>query len=366
MKRSVFHTPSIDRSTSLWVAATLVVLTACGPTPAPEPPAEPSARVVRVTEARLIPPTETIRFPATLRARQRAALAFLQSGQLAERRVERGESVRRGQLLAVLHNPALQPGVAAARGAVAEADTRLEQLQRDTHRLKQLVERELVSEDELEQAVARRDAAIAAQQQAQARLDEAAAQLDEAGLRAPFDARVADLMAEPGDFAAAGEPVMLLIDEGRLEAEIRLPAERAAALDRDHSARLRRLSDGRTGSAVIRAVGQAAPGRTAPIVMELEASDAQDRWRSGDSVDIELQFTAAESVAVPLSAIISPGTGISRVFRVRNGRSELISVQIGRTWRDQVAILGPIQPGDLVVTAGHTQLLDDEPVRIIR
>lgn len=354
-----------DRSTSLLAASLVFLVLGCTPDGGEDATAEPAPRAVRVAEVASMPATETIRFPATLRSRERAGLAFLQAGYLAERRVRRGEQVEAGQLLAVLHNPALQPGVAAARGGVGEARSRLEQLDRDAERLERLVGRNLVAEDDLEQVRAQRDSARSALEQAQARLDEAVARLDEAGLRAPFAGRVADLLIEPGEFAAAGQPVMLLADAGALEAEVRLPASRAASLDRDSPVRVRRLSDGTEIRATISAVGDGAPGRTAPVVVSLSPGPGTEGWRAGEPVDIELEFSGPESVGVPLAAIISPGTGVSRVFRVQDDHAESIAVQLGRTTGEHVALFGPLEPGDRVVTAGHTQLLDGEPVRVI-
>lgn len=319
-------------------------------------------RPVRVETAIDLPAVERIRFPGVVRATDRASLSFLQSGYLAERRVQRGERVEAGQLLALLHNPALQPGVAAARGAVAEAEARLAQLERDTERLQRLVERELVAADELEQVRAQRDAASATLDQARARLDEALAQLEDAGLRAPFSGRVSELHLEPGDFAAAGQPVLDLADADGVEVEIRLPAQRAARMLDLPERPVRRLDDGRAVAARLAGVGQAAPGRTAPAVLAL---DADRGLVPGDAVEVTLVFEAVGGVGVPLSALINPGTATSRVVRIREDRAEVVAVQVGRLLDRHVTVFGDLAAGDRVVIDGHAQLLDGEPVRVL-
>ena len=339
-----------------------LVLAGCRDAPPPAEPEGPPPRPVRTEPVIELPAQDIVRFPGVIRATERASLAFLQSGYLAERRVERGDRVVAGQLLAVLHNPALQPGVAAARGAVAEAEARRNQLQRDTERLQRLVERELVAADELEQVRAQRDAAAATLDQARARLDEAVAQLEEAGLRAPFAGRVSELHLEPGDFAAAGQPVLDLADADALEIEIRLPAHRVAALREPSGLPVRRVVDGRRFPARRVAVGQAAPGRTAPAVLALEAEDGP---APGDAVDVELVFDAPAGFGVPLSAILNPGTRVSRVVRVRNDRAEHVAVQVGRLQGRHATVFGDLAAGDRVIVSGHAQLLDGEPVRVL-
>ncbi|NKI34969.1 efflux RND transporter periplasmic adaptor subunit [Wenzhouxiangella sp. XN79A] len=345
------------------VALSIALLaTGCDSGPPNDEADPPPPRPVRVEPAIELPAVDIVRFPGVVRATERASLAFLQSGYLAERRVERGERVAAGQLLAVLHNPALQPGVAAASAAVAEAETRRDQLERDTERLGRLVERELIAPDELEQVRAQRDAAAAALDQARARLDEAVAQLEEAGLRAPFAGRVSELHLEPGDFAAAGQPVLDLADADALEVEIRLPAHRAATLRDPLDRPVRRIDDGRRFGARLTGLGQAAPGRTAPAVLAL---DADAELVPGDAVDVELAFAAPAGVGVPLAAVLNPGTRVSRVVRVRDGRAEHVAVDVGRLQGRYATVFGDLAVDDPVIVSGHAQLLDGEPVRLL-
>ena len=350
------------RRGALALLAGLLLIAGCSEKSSSDPAGPSPARPVRVAPVVELSGEDTVRFPGVVRATERATLAFLQSGYLAERRVERGERVEAGQLLAVLHNPALQPGVAAARAAVADAEARRDQLQRDTERLARLVERELVATDELEQVRAQRDAAAATLDQARARLDEAVAQLDEAGLRAPFAGRVSRLHLEPGDFAAAGSPVLDLADAEALEIEIALPARRADSLQDPPERAVRRVDDGRRFDARLVGLGQAAPGRTAPAVLAL---DGDSGLSPGDAVDVELAFAAPTGFGVPLSAILNPGTRTSRVVRVRDGRADHVAVEVGRLQGRHAAVFGDLAVGDAVVVSGHAQLLDGEPVRVL-
>src|SRR6056297_744594 len=94
-------------SLALFSLAALLVLSGCQDHAPAAESREQQGRPVRVTEAQALDTTETIRLPASLRASQRAQLAFLQPGYLAERHVERGQQVDAGEVLATLHNPAL-------------------------------------------------------------------------------------------------------------------------------------------------------------------------------------------------------------------------------------------------------------------
>ncbi|MBL37891.1 MAG: hypothetical protein CMP07_05735 [Xanthomonadales bacterium] len=374
MMHSFARAPIIDRSAGLPalrpVIATLgaalmsLLLTACEPAEQAVAIDSTSARPVRVAEARIDSAGERIRLPGALRPRQRAEMAFLDDGTLQQRHVQLGARVTQGEQLATLYNPALQPGLAGALADVREAGTRLEQLETDTRRQATLVERDLISEDDLEQTRTRRDAARAALEQAEARLDQARAQLDDAALRAPFDGRIARFYAEPGDSVRAGQPVMMLAGD-ELEVEVQLPPETAARLSVGDPADILLQDRGLRLGGRVHEMGRGVPGAPVPVVVALSAEDALDT-RSGAPVYVILELPATSTAAVPLAAVVDPGTGYGRIFRVVDGRAEEVSVQLGRLADGWVDVFGPVAEGDRIVVAGQSNLLDGEPVRIVR
>lgn len=362
-----------DRSASLVCSLpTLLLLTlasvglsACrGAAQEPDPAAANDARPVQVAVVREQTLGASLRLPGSLRSAQRARPAFLHAGYIAERRVGLGSRVAAGEVLATLHNPALQPGVLAAEAGVREAQEQFAQLQRDTERLAELRSRSLVSEDELERTRSRRDTTREVLASAEARLAEAREQFAETSLRAPFSGVVMDVHVEAGDFVSAGQPVLELADTARLELRIELPAARAAAVNTGDTVRILRSRDGAQRTGRVREIGGALPGRTQPLIIELDPTD--ETWLPGEAVYALVDATAAPALFVPLAAIVNPGTGISRVYRVDAGRAEAIEIRPGLLADGWVAVDGPLHAGDQVVVAGQATLLDGEAVSVLR
>ncbi len=355
-----------DRSTSLTIVALLLasvsVMSGCNGQSSSTAELTPTPRPVRTVEAVEIDLPARQRFPGALRARERAALAFLHPGTLVARHVRLGQSVEAGEAVAILHNPALQPGVAAAEGRVLEARTRLRQLELDVERQATLLERRLISDDALDQTRTRRDAARATLDQAEASLDEARNQLADAQLRAPFAGVIARFMAEPGDFVAAGQPVMQLVDPRTLEVEIALPGE----VDPNSIIAIRVLhpARGEQRAGRIEQRGDAEPGRPRPVRIAVEP-DVASNWQSGDAVHVELELATAPVLMVPLAALIDPGTGFARLYRVRDGRAEQLGVMTGRLEGDRIAVIGDLAAGDAIVVEGQAHLLHGEAVRVL-
>jgi len=319
-------------------------------------------RPVRVAEVSLSEPTRDLRLPGVLRAVRRAEPAFLHSGHLAERFVARGERVVAGQRLAALQNPALGPALAAAEARVREQDERLVQFDADYERARELHASGLASAELLDRTLAQRNAARAARAQAVAGVAEARDQLADAILRAPFAATVSDLLIEPGDFVRAGQPVVVLSGDDGFEVEIRLPEGLARLLAAGDRVEVRAVATGARATGHVRELGVARTGRPAPAVIAL-AADVD--WEPGISVHVSLGLDAPVALQVPLGAIVDPGTGRTRVFRVTDGRAVMTPVTVGRLVGASVEVSGALSAGDYVVVAGHQQLLDGDAVRVL-
>jgi RND family efflux transporter MFP subunit len=316
---------------------------------------------VRVVEVGLSEAAREMRLPGLVRATQRAEPAFLHAGHLAERFVARGDRVTAGQRLASLQNPALAPSLAGAEARVREQDERLVQLEADYHRARELHERGLASAELVDRTLAQRNAAREMRAQALAGVAEARDQLADAVLRAPFDATVSDLLVEPGDFVRSGQPILVLSGNG-LEVEVQLPEGLVRHLAPGDAVEVRAVATGRRAEGRIRELGLARAGRPAPAVIVLQGVED---WEPGLSVHVTLRHATAPAMTVPLGAIMDPGAGRTRVYRVIDGRAVLTPVVVGRLAGTHVEITGELEAGDQVVIAGHQQLLDGEAVRVL-
>ncbi len=326
-------------------------------------PPPDSARAVRVAQVQVESGGKRLRLPGVTRAAERGELSFLHGGHLAERRVRRGQAVTAGQVLAILHNPALMPGLSAAESSVREIEEQLGQVEREVRRLENLHQRNLVPTEELERIVSRRNALKQSLSRAEAGRNEAREQLAEAQLRAPYAGTVVDFFAEPGQFVGPGEPVMSLAGHGALEVVVHLGAERASRLQTGQEVVVRSVNGHQIGAS-IQEIGLAAPGRPASIVVVLD--QVEEYWQPGQGIQVELVWPGQNRLTVPLAAIIDPAADNSRLFRIAGDRALMIPVKLGALSGDRVVIEGPLAEGDLVVVAGQGQLLDDEPVRVLR
>jgi len=323
-------------------------------------------RPVRVAEVSSLDAAREIRVSGITRAGRRATLSFLVSGTLLERPVEIGQTVRAGQVVARLYNPGLAPAVASAEARLRELEARLEQLGRDLRRADDLRGRGLISEGEQERVRTDRDATAALRDLAAANLAEARNQLDASILHAPFDAAVDGVFFEPGEFAGAGQPVLQLSASGSLEVELQIPESLIARFAPGLAVELvMSFLDGRRVPGSVTHVGDSGgvPGGLFPV--EITLAEEPD-LRPGMTVELVLPVRSESGLGVPLAAILDPGTGRPRVFRVAGGSVEPVFVILGQLFGDLVEVTGALQPGDQVVITGVSSLTPGQRVEVLQ
>ncbi|WP_355661549.1 efflux RND transporter periplasmic adaptor subunit [Halomonas salifodinae] len=346
---------------SLMLSAAL--LGGCDATSAPVERIETPLPSVRSDAVRVAPDEVRHRFPGVVRARERAAPAFLHGGVLRERHVVRGQRVEEGEPLARLHNPAMAPALAAAEAQVRELDASLSRLGRDVERARTLRERNLGSEEALDRLRSEREALVQAREQALARRDEARAQLEELTLRAPFAAEVTDLEVEPGDFVAAGQPILHLAGVAEREVAIRVPANLAARLAPGQAASVAPTFGARRIAGEVAHVGRAGEA-LAPVIIALPAESAP---ALGEPVRVRLEIAGPAVRWVPLAAVVDPSGRAPYVLALDDDdRVRLAPVTPGRLAGGWVSVNGEgLAPGDRVVTAGQGRLEAGMRVRVL-
>ncbi|PSF14126.1 efflux RND transporter periplasmic adaptor subunit [Marinobacter fuscus] len=354
---------SLNLSVIAGIALAAISLSGCGDSQADAPESAPvSVRLASVTGGELqeIP----LRFSGIVRAAQRATLTFQVSGTLKERPVELGQTVQPGDVLAHLYNPALEPARDSAAARLQELKTQYEQAQREWERSRRLHTRGVVSEQTLEQIAARRDSLRASMATAEASLAEASRLLEESLLKAPFAGQVEALLVERDEFVAAGQPVVRLSSPLGREVEVRLPAHLLTHVRVGQELPVWRVQDRNrtpaTGTVVEIAQGSAIRGELHPVLVSLPPNSLA----SGEPVEVGIAPVRKSAITVPLLAVVRDSTGTS-VFRVEDNTAHRVPVEVDRVIGERVMVHpGALSPGDHVVYAGMTRLVDGDTVEV--
>ena len=337
-------------------------------------------RVAPVERAR-VEATVTNSKAGTVQARRRAKLSPEVGGRVAELPHRAGERVEAGAVLLRLDDssPRAQLQLAletlrVAEASAAEACIARDRASRALGRQRSLAERQIVSDDlldELESAFRASEASCAARSaevdRAKAAIEAARTELEKFALRAPFAGVIAEQDVEVGEWVTPSPPLLLappafdVIDPSSLYV--------SAPLDEVDSARIRvgqpakvtvdsyrgQIFEGRVVRVAPYVLDVEAQNRTVEVEVELADAERAAQLLPGTSADIEVVLEARDAVLrIPTAALLEG----DRVLVADDGRLEERAVEIGlRNW-DYAEVASGLEEGQAVVTS-----LDREEVR---
>ena len=364
------------------VAAAVALAAFSAPSPAqekkPQTPSQPPTQVgvdAVITE----PLRQTVPVIGRFVARQTGVAAARVSGPVGEIRVEVGDRVKAGDVIAVLVNDMLkwqhelqkaevQQYAAAVKTRKATAKLRRQELRR----IEKLIKSAAFSKARLDDK--RQEVAVADSQaaEAQGKLNSARANLKMTGInlynaavRAPYSGVISKRHIEVGAYVNLGDPLVTLVDDAHLEIEADVPANRTPALLA--GTRLKAYINGTQEIAArVRAVvpeeNPQTRTRTVRFVPELPLGISG----LANNQSVTLQLPAGNDgtvVTVHKDAILSR-KGKTLVFLVQGSKAVMRPVRLGEAVGIRFIVNSGLAPGDKVVVRGNERLLPGQAIRI--
>ena len=303
----------------------------------------------------------------TLEARQTATLRAEVAGPVLQTYVDRGQSVRRGALLARIDDTALRQAALSAQSAARSAKLSLDNAQRNLDRSAALEKAGAIAERDLESAQSALAAAAAANEDAQARLTQARQTLDKTFVRAPFDGQVSDRQVSAGDVVQPGTALMTVIDPGSMRLEASVPSEQIAAIKRGAPVRFTVSGyPGRSFVGHIEFVSPAADPVTRQIKIDVTIPNDRSDLVAGLFAQGRVASETRTALVAPLTAVDQRGV-TPAVLRVKGGRTERVAVQLGM--RDDVRgvyeVTAGLSAGDTLLIGAAQGITPGTPVKIL-
>jgi RND family efflux transporter MFP subunit len=330
---------------------------------APALAAAPAAfEVERVSRGTL---RETRRFEAEVRGAEEALVSSRILAPVLAVSVREGDAVRRGQVLVRLEAGELEDAVESAAAAVSAAEVAHAAEREASARDRVLFEAKAIAQEAWDRSRASEAAAEARLLASRKSLDSAQRRREYALLSAPFDGVVARREVDPGDLAAPGKTLLVIVREGGVRVRVRLPGAMLAGL-----APGRALLVESPGGPVEARVARVFPAMDATrlAVVEADLPAPPPGLVSGATVGVDVETGAAEGLLVPAGALLEGEAG-AFVFRAREGRAEPVRVTIAARSGEGAAVTGDLREGDEVIVAQPSRLMtlaEGTPVAVLR
>jgi len=306
----------------------------------------------------------TISAPGTLAARRPIPVGVVgEGGQVLNVRVDAGDWVQRGQVLAVIDRSvqAQQAAAQAAQIEVSRADAQLAQANLD--RSLQLVERGFVSQADVDRLTATRDAANARVSVARAQLAELRARTARLNVIAPASGYVLERNVEPGQTVTGGTPSLFTIARGgEMELLAQLSESQLAGLSQGVSARVVPTGSTKEFEGQVWQLAPTIDAQTRQGTARIALSYAPE-LRPGGFATAQISGGTFEATVLPESAVLADAEG-SFVYVVNDANEATrTSVETGMVTADGIAITGGLSGTELVVLRAGGFLNSGEVVK---
>src|SRR5450432_114994 len=392
----------------------LLLLSGCSKN---EPKDEPTV-TVQVAPVEKTAIQHTITTQAILFPRAQAAIVPKITAPVQKYLIKRGSPVHAGELLAVLENRDLSAAVQDTQGTYrqqqaayeattraglpeeiqkAEADAQQSQQALDAQEKifqsrQQLFEQGALPRKELDQSrvdviTARNQSAIAKQhleklqafgkqqelqaaegqlQSAKGKFLGAQAQLGYSEIRTPIDGVVTDRPLYPGEMAAAGTPLLTVMDLSTVIAKAHIPQSDAAALNVGDKGTITVPGIDEPIEGKVTVVSPALDPNSTTVEVWLEAKNSKHALKPGTSVQLSLTAqTVKDALVVPASAIVTTPDGATVVMVAgADGFAHKTTVKVGIRNGDDAQILEGVTEAEKVVSSGAFGLPDKTKIKI--
>jgi len=339
----------------LWALAPALFLSACGEEPEEREIIRP-IRAIRVeSAANLINQW----YPGTARATQETDLSFEVAGRLIQRPVFVGDRVESGTILAKLDPRDFENDVAFAGAERDRAKAHFE-------RIEKAAATGAVAQQELTDAEARLNMASA-----QYRISAKA--LEDSVIIAPFDGTVSRTFRENFDNVREKEPVIRLVDTSRVEFVVNLPESVLPFIDDAVNIRVRfdTFPDVEIPAQIKEvATEPSQTTRTFAIALIMDQPDNVTivPGMAGRATADASEELREDRLIVPVTALLSPKAGDATYVWVIDESTGVVSrrqVETGPLADTGQQIMGGLEAGEIIATAGVHFLVEGQRVRIL-
>jgi len=325
--------------------------------------------VVQKIEARDVP--VEVRAPVDLRPLEQADVGSKILGYIDAVLVDRGDRVKKGQLVALVRPSDLPDQLAVARGSLAQMEASAALARTNFERTQKLAPSGVVSQQEVQQSSAALASAEAQQAAAKAQIGALAVRIGETRIESPIDGLVSQRRLDPGALVGppGGGAIITVVRVDRLRVFITANEKDAASITvgKEASVELDALPGKSYGGVVVRVAPSFDPV-TRTLDAEVQLANDAGELRPGMYGRAAVRLEVHPRVpVVPVNALqISENQ--KYVFVLNDTKVSRRPVRLGTDVADSqfFEVTQGLTPGEEVVIAGADGLSDGATVRVAR
>jgi RND family efflux transporter MFP subunit len=309
------------------------------------------------------------RLPGVVRARIETDLAFRTLGRVASRKVNVGDLVLKGDIVAEIDPLALRLAVRRAEADLLDSRGQFENAALIERRTKTLARKSAASVADRDLAEQQLKSASANVAKATAALAKAYEQLGHAELRAEFDGVVTATFGEMGQTVSAGQTILRLARLEQRDVVVDVPEAQFRSVRLDDRFKITLQLDSTVQTfGVVREIGPQADASTRTHRLKIALDQASEVFRLGAVVTATPMLDVTkQAISLPIAAI-SYKDGADHVWVVNQSTGTVtprtVHLQTPSAGARSVRISSGLWEGEEVVIAGVNELADGQKVKL--
>nr|WP_307775684.1 efflux RND transporter periplasmic adaptor subunit [uncultured Cetobacterium sp.] len=315
-------------------------------------------------------------YSGTIKSETLSNLSFRVGGTINNRAAELGDSVFRGEVLASLDNTEYTLNYNKAIADLSKAKAALAENEANFNRAQVLYLENSISKASYDNAIAQYKSALANAKALQEAVGIAKLKLDYTQLKAPENGVIGQVKSEINQVVNPGETVFVLSSDGERSVEFNVSQSVIGNITQGQPVDIVIESlNNKKVSGVITNIGPLSIGygSTYPVKAKISGENAQD-VKVGMIADIVVDTVAndANVISVPLSSVVTGPDNEKYVFVIKDVKDnmgvatkQLVSLSSDLA-SDGVIIESGLNKGDLVITKGSNQVMENEKVSLIK
>jgi HlyD family secretion protein len=199
---------------------------------------------------------------------------------------------------------------------------------------------------------------------AKAHTESAAVQLSYARVTSPISGVIADRSVYPGEIAAAGTPLVSIVDISQVVARANVPVKEAAYITVGRPARITGPEGDLAGKVTV--VSPSVDANSTTVEVWVQTANPGEKLKPGGTVRVAIiAETIQNTLVAPVSALLNSDEGGQKMMVIDDKLvAQERKVAVGIRQGDRVQILSGVQAGEQVVTVGGLGLEDKAKVVI--
>ncbi len=296
---------------------------------------------------------DILAWPGTVKSRTVANIAPKTTARIIEIKVNAGDKIKKGDVIARLDERDIKAQENAAQAALASASAQASRALADEQRTRSLYSKEAATRESFDAVVARAKEAQAGVSQATSAISEIRSHLADALLVAPFDGTVVKRLKEPGDMGLPGVPIVSLQTPQGLRLEADVPSSCAGRYSIGMNVKVRIDTLAQTTGAQIDEISPEVDPQTRTQLIKI-ALPAMEGLQPGYFGWLEQACDQHEALLIPTSAVQHIGQ-LEVVKVVAEGRQLMRHIRTGKTFGDQIEAISGLHEGETVIAHPEAQ-----------